>query len=65
LERWAGQPVARLSPRRTRATNPLPDFVERAYAAEIAAAGASDGRRQVLGRLVVALGRAGLHRDIA
>jgi len=32
---------------------PLPDFVERAYAVEIAAAGASDDRRQVLGELVV------------
>ena len=65
MERWARQPVARLRLACTRATNPLPDFVERAYAVEIAAAGASDDRRQVLGRLVVALGCAGLHRDIA
>jgi hypothetical protein len=43
---------------------PLPDLVKRAYAVEIAAAGASDDRRQVLGGLVVALSCAGLQSDI-
>ena len=64
---WKGGPVSRsrgfASPHKD--DEPLPDFVERAYAVELAAAGASDDRRQVLGRLVVALGCAGLHRDIA
>ena len=64
MERWARQPVARLRLACTRATNPLPDFVERAYALEIAAAGASDNRRQVLGGLVLALSCARLQHDI-
>ena len=64
MERWARQPVARPSPRLHKSDEPLPDFVERAYAVEIAAAGASDDRRQVLGELVVALSCAGLQRDI-
>ena len=64
---WKGGSVSRSGGLRlacTRPPNPLPDFVERAYAVEIAAAGASDDRRQVLGELVVALSCARLQRDI-